>query len=112
MSTTLAALLAAVVDGGQGREAPSSTRSWTPSRTADGQPDLQSYWTNDTFTPLERPSELANKAVFSETEAAEYFKTRLDQYLGQSKTDIHYDDAIWQGENVAKEPNLRTSLIV
>ena len=32
-------------------------------RTPDGQPDLQGYWTNLTYTPFERPKELANKAV-------------------------------------------------
>jgi len=100
------------VEAGQRSGAASAARSWTPPHTTDGQPDLHGYWTNDTFTPLERPAELAGKAVFSEAEAAQYFKQRLDQYIGQSKTDIHYDDAIWQGENIAKEPNLRTSLIV
>ena len=26
-------------------------------RTIDGHPDLQGFWTNDTLTPLERPTE-------------------------------------------------------
>jgi hypothetical protein len=39
-------------------------------------------------------------------------KKRTDRYLAQPKNDIHYDDAIWQGENYGKEVNLRTSLIV
>ena len=25
-------------------------------RTPDGRPDMQGYWTNQTFTPLERPA--------------------------------------------------------
>ena len=58
------------------------------------------------------PPELAGKEVFTEEEAAAYLKKRLDQYHGQSKDDIHYDDAFWQGENYAKEPNRRTSLII
>jgi hypothetical protein len=61
---------------------------------------------------LARPSELADKAFFTPEEASEYFNKRLGQYLGQSKTDIHYDDAIWQDENIAKEANLQTSLIL
>jgi len=81
-------------------------------RTPDGQPDLQGYWTNDSFTPLERPQELGDRAVFTEDEAAAYVKKRLDQFLSQPRNDVHYDDAIWQGENYSKEPNLRTSLIV
>src|SRR6266436_8383667 len=43
---------------------------WTPSRTADGQPDLQGTWTNATLTPFQRPPELAGKATITEQEAA------------------------------------------
>ena len=44
----------------------SSGRSGATSKlrlTPDGQPDLQGYWTNDTYTPLERPAELAGQGV-------------------------------------------------
>ena len=105
--------LAPTAVAGQGASAPpQAAKAWTLPRTPAGQPDLQGYWTNDTFTPLERPPELAGKELFTEEEAAAYLKKRLDQYLAQSKDDIHYDDAIWQGENYAKEPNRRTSLII
>jgi len=85
--------------------------SWAAPRTADGQPDLQGHWTNETYTPLERPAELGDKAVFTPEEAAAFFKSRVDDLNSQAATDIHYDDAIWQAENYAKVASVRTSLI-
>jgi hypothetical protein len=89
----------------------SSNAAWTPPRTPDGQPDLQGYWTNDSYTPVERPPELGEKEFFTEAEAAAYMKKRTDQLHAQPKDAIHYDDAIWQGENYSKHANRRTSLI-
>jgi hypothetical protein len=51
-------------------ETSSPTKTWTPARTPDGQPDLQGVWTNATLTPFERPDELAGKATITEQEAA------------------------------------------
>lgn len=48
----------------------SSSKTWSPTKTPDGQPDLQGTWTNATITPFERPDELAGKAVLSPEEAA------------------------------------------
>ena len=39
-------------------------------RTADGQPDLQGLWTNDTITPIERPASMAGQAFLSQDEIA------------------------------------------
>ena len=83
----------------------------TPSPAA-GQPDLEGYWTNDTYTPLERPADLAGKEFFTAEEAAAFVQSRIDRLHAQAADDIHYDDAIWQAENYAKKANLRTSLIV
>jgi hypothetical protein len=111
-SAVLAILTAARAIGpvpvaGQGAGA---TASPLP-RTVDGYPDLQGYWNNDSYTPLERPADLGEKAFYTEAEAAAYLKRNLDRLFGQPQDSIHYDDAIWQGENYAKEANLRTSLI-
>jgi hypothetical protein len=92
---------------------PASKSTWTPSRTPDGQPDLQGYWTNASFTPLERPAEFATKEFFTPEEAAAYEKQRVDAFLGQPADNVHYDDAIWQTETYKKGVSgLRTSLIV
>jgi hypothetical protein len=88
-------------------------RSFSPPRMPDGHPDMQGYWTNATYTPLERPEEFGNKAFLTKEEAAAYAKRRNDQLLAQPKDNIHYDDAIWQSEKDVKGmSSLRTSLIV
>jgi hypothetical protein len=86
--------------------------SGTTPLTADARADLQGHWTNDTYTPLERPAELGDKATFTPEEAAAFFRSKVDELHRQAADDIHYDDAIWQAENYAKVASLRTSLIV
>jgi hypothetical protein len=115
-STSAALLLALIAAPGLGSaqsgEASSADVSFKAPLTADGQPDLQGHWTNDTYTPFERPVELGDKAFYTPDEAQAFFKSRLDDLHGQAADDIHYDDAIWQAENYDKEVHLRTSLIV
>ena len=85
---------------------------WSAPLTPDGQPNLQGDWTNDTYTPLERPAALGDKALYTEEEAAAFVKSRTDRLNGQAANDIHYDDAIWQAEKYDKVADRRTSLIV
>jgi hypothetical protein len=57
-------------------------------RTPDGHPDLQGVWTNATITPLERPKSLAEKATFTDAEAAEFEKNaakELQEVDGKSE---------------------------
>ena len=78
-------------------------KSYTPPRTADGQPDLQGVWTNNTVTPLERPKGLAGKEFYTDAELAENQKRerqRLDLNLEDGRptepgtaADVHYDFA-------------------
>jgi hypothetical protein len=107
----VAALSLSTVSGQSPSARSNNAAGWNVPRTIDGHPDLQGYWTNDTVTPLERPAEFGDKAVVTAEEAAAYAKKRMDQFLAQPKDDIHYDDAIWQGENYNKQTTLRTSLI-
>ena len=39
-------------------------------RTADGQPDLQGVWANNTITPLQRPPQWAGKQFLTDAEMA------------------------------------------
>ena len=86
--------------------------SWRAPLTPDGHLDLQGHWTNDTYTPFERPAELGDKQSFTPEEATTFFRSKVDELNAQAADDIHYDDAIWQAENYAKVASLRTSLIV
>src|SRR6185369_15940921 len=50
---------------------PSAQKPWTVPRLADGHPDLQGTWENNSATPLERPAALANKPLLTEAELAD-----------------------------------------
>ena len=53
-----------------GQAQPATADTWTPPRTAWGDPDLQGIWDFRTLTPLERPSDLAEQEVWTDEEAA------------------------------------------
>ena len=100
------------------KAATSTSKSWTPSRTADGQPDLEGVWTNSTLTPLERPAEFAGKEFLTEQESADYVKRLLQQVNtdrrdGGAQVDVgrSYNE-FWRdrGNNVIADR--RTSLII
>ena len=54
----------------QGQAADAGGPAWTMPRTSNGRPDLQGFWTTQTFTPLERPAHLGDQAFYSEEEWA------------------------------------------
>ena len=114
---------------------------WTLPRTSDGRPDLQGYWTTQTFTPLERPAHLGDREFFTEEETAwlqqeltaegvdpsarEILdiidledRAELQRYKYQAnrtpdeRHHIHYDNEIWLRTPVPKGlSSRRTSLI-
>ncbi len=84
---------------------------WVVPRTADGHPDLQGLWLNDTLTPLERPRQFAGQPYFSEAEARAYEAGQPQRNLvriGEFEERLNGDVNEW-GRVL---PDLRTSLIV
>jgi len=101
-----------------GAAAPSKTsKPWKVSRTPDGQPDLQGFWTNTTYVPLERPKNVT-KQFYTKEEVAENIKnaaaTESEQTEPGTVADVHYDFTQFglDRSQSALALNLRTSLIV
>jgi hypothetical protein len=115
--------LGPVVVAGQGRQATgtatktSSPGAYTQPKTPDGQPDLQGFWTNSTYVPLERPKGV-EKEFYTPVEAAAAVKLAAqrenEQTTPGTTEDVHYDFTQF-GLDRSQAPlaeNLRTSLIV
>jgi len=92
-------------------------KKWAAPRTPDGQPDLQGFWTNSSYSPLERPKNVT-KEFYSREEALELEKKAAEQETEQTVpgtvADVHYDFTQFalDRNQSAHALNLRTSLII
>ena len=115
--------LATVPVAGQGPSAAARAneaaeqQTYTAPRTPDGQPDLQGFWTNQTYTRLERP-DAVTEAFYTPEEAAAIEQGRAQREAEQTVPgtipDVHYDFTQFGLDRSQSTfvRNLRTSLIV
>jgi len=92
-------------------------KAYVAPKTPDGQPDLQGYWGNGTYTPLQRPDNVT-KEFYTPDEYAASVKTRAaaedEQTTPGTTADVHYDFTQF-GLDTGQSPlpvNLRTSQII
>jgi hypothetical protein len=89
-------------------QASSLPGTWTPPRTVWGDPDFGGIWNYATMTPLERPRELAAKAVLSVEEAASFERQTLDRQSTTNNT----AGPDWWDPGTRRLADRRSSLIV
>jgi hypothetical protein len=96
--------------------APAVAKPWAVTKTPDGQPDLQGYWSNNTMTPLQRPNGVT-KEFYTKEEFLEA-ATKQAERDGEEATpgtveDVHYDHTQFALDRTQRTltPNLRTSMI-
>ncbi|MYB17707.1 MAG: hypothetical protein F4Y16_01750 [Holophagales bacterium] len=77
---------------------------WAVPRTADGHPDFQGIWANNSATPLERPKAFGEKATLTDEELAD-LKRRLDEIREGSQAGDLLGDYLIQ--RVLEDPEFR-----
>jgi hypothetical protein len=96
-----------------------ATKSWTPSKTPWGDPDLQGTWTSDDCigTPLNRPANLGEKLYLTEEDLAQRANQLAKQRENDNKEFVAADQRVGTGPpshwgERARRPCKQTSLIV
>jgi len=77
---------------------------WAVPQTADGHPDFQGIWANNSATPLERPKAFGEKATLTDEELAD-LRRRLDEIREGSQAGDLLGDYLIQ--RVLEDPEFR-----
>ena len=120
LTLAVAVILSATVAGQAPAASPkagAAAKAYTPPKTPDGQPDLQGFWTNSTYVPLERPNNVTKEfytpeeALAAEKRAAEREATQTEP---GTTADVHYDFTQFglDRSQATISRNLRTSLVI
>jgi hypothetical protein len=100
-----------------GAKPAAAAKPWTVSKTPDGVPDLQGYWTNNSYTPLERPNGVT-KEFYTPAELKEAEKKAQareeEQTVPGTVADVHYDFTQFglDRSQTRLTDNMRTSMII
>jgi hypothetical protein len=117
VAVILSATLAGQAPAASPRAAAGAAKAYTPPKTPDGQPDLQGFWTNSTYVPLERPNGV-NKEFYTPDEALAAEKRAAEREANQTEpgttADVHYDFTQFglDRSQATISRNLRTSLVI
>jgi hypothetical protein len=96
-----AAVLLGVSSPAPAQSGERAKRAWTPTRLADGQPDIQGMWNNEdaNFTPLELPDELKGRTSFTREElqalAEARAKSRINAGDSSGPGDVGFYALYW-----------------
>jgi hypothetical protein len=94
------------------------SKSYSPPKTIDGQPDLQGVWNFATVTPLERPAAFAGREFLTDEEVAELQKRAEIAATDEARSDDKVRDVgaayndFWWDRGTKVVATKRTSLVV
>ena len=80
--TLVAAVAAVAMAVGPMVWAGQAPEGWSVPRTADGYPDLQGVWANDSATPFQRPEALGNRETLTDEEVAAMAAHAIETFDG------------------------------